>query len=287
MSLPVPTPDPNSAAWNLYIDSQSFNLTGPDGTPVQVSLVDVNRTIYVFLSELAYFGFGVGFNGMLIIVLLILSDRKKARRPIFILNFVCLALNTIRYILDISIVCSQYVYGVGENFLAAIAQYPLSLWVTPNFIAIIFNIILYACILASLIMQVRVVFSAEPRTQLYVTVVLTVGALLAQGCWMAFEIQVVRGFFGVNPAAENNIYPTLYKIVKIIFIIIVGIACLLFLCKLFVTIMRRRRMGFQSFGPLHILFIMFGQCLVIPRKLNISIVWLMNSYILYPRLKSH
>ena len=272
MSSPVPTPDPNSAAWNLYIDSQSFNLTGLDGTQVQLSLVDVNQTTYSLLTQVAMFSFTLGFNGMLLIVLLILIDRKKARQPIFILNFVCLVLNTSRSIIVISIDCSQYVYGIGENFLAAIAQYPFSLYAAPNVIGVIFNMILYACILASLVLQVRVVFSAEPRTQLIVTVILTLGALLAQSCWMAFEIQVLRGLFGVDPAAGHNVYPTLDKIVKIIFIIVVGIACLLFLCKLFVTIKRRRRMGFQSFGPLHILFIMVGQCLVIPRKRNFSII---------------
>jgi pheromone alpha factor receptor len=267
MSSPIPTPDPNSASWNLYVDSQTFNLTALDGTQTQISLVDVNQNTYTLLCQVAFFAFTVGFNGMLVIVLMLLTDRKKARRPIFILNFVCLILNTARNIIAISIVCSQYYYGLGEYFLAAVAQYPLRLYATPNVIEIIFNIILYACILASLILQVRVVFSAEPRTQLVITVILVMGALLAQSCWMAFEIQILQILFGSNPVDEN-VAPTLYKIVKIIFIIFVGIACLLFLYKLFVTVKCRRRLGLQSFGPLHIVLIMCGQCLVAPRNLN-------------------
>jgi hypothetical protein len=203
MSSSVPIPDPNSAAWNLYIDSQSFNLTGLDGTPFQLSLVDVNQTTYTILTQVAMFSFTLGFNGMLLIVLLILSDRKKARRLIYTLNFICLFLNTTRSIIEISIVCSQYVYGIGESFVGAIAQYPFSLIAAPNVIGVTFNIILYACILASLILQVRVVFSAEPRTQLIVTVILTLGALLAQSCWMALEIQLLQSLFGTTPEANN------------------------------------------------------------------------------------
>lgn len=285
MASPIPTPDPNSPAWNLYVDSQTFNLTALDGTQFQTSLVAVNQVTYSLLSQVAFFSFTVGFNGMMIIVLLLLTNRKKALRPIFIFNFVCLVLNCARNIIYISMFCSQYGYGVGENILGAIGQYPLSLYATPNVIGNIFNMLLYASILISLILQVRVVFAAEPRTKLIVTILLTLDALLVQSCWMAFEIQLMRNLFGLAPALYN-LYPTLLKLVQINFIIFVGIACLTFLVKLFVTIKRRRRMGFQSFGPLHILFIMFGQCLIIPRKLNFSIIWLIISSFLYPRLYS-
>jgi pheromone alpha factor receptor len=279
MSSTVPTaPDPNSAAWNLYIDSQSFNLTSLNGTQLQISLVDVNQVTYSLLTQVVMFSFTLGFNGMLLIVLLILIDRKKARQPIYLLNFVCLLLNTTRSIVVISVCCSQYIYGIGEYFLAAVAQYPFSLYATPNVIGIIFNMIMYACILASLVLQVRVIFSGEPRTQLIVTVILAFGALLTQSCWMAFEIKLIQGLFGVDPAADHNALPTLDEIVRIIFLIVVSITCLLFLCKLLVTINRRRRMGFQSFGTLHILFIMVGQCLVIPRKRNFSINLLMKLF---------
>ena len=59
--------------------------------------------------------------------------------------------------------------------------------------------------------------------------------------------------------------------------------CLIFLYKLFNAIRQRRRMGFQSFGPLHILFIMFCQCLVIPRMSSaiFRIVSDLYSYHLY------
>jgi hypothetical protein len=50
--------------------------------------------------------------------------------------------------------------------------------------------------------------------------------------------------FGPNPAAARNIYDTLQEIVEVVFIIVVGIACLIFLNKLYIIIKSRKRMGF-------------------------------------------
>src|SRR5437762_10909355 len=123
MSLPstttIPSPDPSSADWNLYVDNQSFNVTGLDGTPTTLALPDVNNFIYWLISQDAMFGFTIGFTGMLMIVLLMLTTSQKARRPIFIFNFLSLFFLCLREIFWLATGCLQIGYGISENLLGA------------------------------------------------------------------------------------------------------------------------------------------------------------------------
>jgi pheromone alpha factor receptor len=271
----IPTPNPTSAEWSLYVDSQTFNLTFIDGTQVPLSLTDINQFIYIMLSSMAAYGFEIGFTGMLMFVLVILTTGQKARRPIFILNFIALFLSCVRAILQVAARCTQYIYGVGENFLDAANQYSKTSYIPVQLIVdCIINPLLYAAILASLILQVRVVFAAEPRTQQLITLLLSAYALVIVAFWLTFNIYTTKMLFFnfLNDNPDFNLpHPFLYNSVRIMFIVFVGISCLLFIYKLFVTIQRRRRMGFRKFGPLHILFIMFGQCLIIPRTFSFNL----------------
>src|SRR5208282_1180772 len=142
----IPPPDPNSAAWNLYLDSQTFNLTGLDGTPIAVSLTEINAYIYWLVSQVGMWGCTVGITGTSIVVLCILTTSKKARRPIFILNFINLFLLCLLGIFKLGILCSQYNYGVGEVWIGAMTQYPVPFYATPNVFASVIRIILFPTI---------------------------------------------------------------------------------------------------------------------------------------------
>ena len=263
-SVTRPTPNPTSPAWSEYVDNQSFNLTGFNGKTITITLGQVNHIYYRFMCSVVTYGFVVGFTGMLMIVLLILADRKKIRRPIFILNFLCLLLQCLRGIVSLISVLSVNVYGLGILLFGAISQYPLSSYAPKQLVLGLLGITLYPCIFATLILQVRVVFAAEPRTQLIITVVLTILALVIEGFWLTYESIVLHNVYS-DGSGIYTLQPYLYKTFQWSFIGFVSVCCLLFVYKLFHTIRRRRRMGFRSFGPLHILFIMFCQCLIIPR----------------------
>jgi pheromone alpha factor receptor len=261
---PIPSPDPNSPAWNLYIDTQPFNLTGLDGSQVTFTLSDVNANTYFVAAQTAITGFSVGFTGMLMIVLLILTDAKKCRRPIFIVNFINLFLLCLRSVLVLAASLKQEWYGFGEAFFPAYHQYAWGPIRATSTTIYILNIVLYGAILASLIMQVRIVFAAEPRTQMVVTVVLTLVALLIEAFWIYFNVFQFIYLFDPE-SAPSLVAPLAYKFTERGLVAFVGVGCLVFLCKLFLTIQRRRKMGFRQFGPLHILFIMIVQTLLIPR----------------------
>src|SRR6202022_1514708 len=114
MSFPIPTPDPNSAAWSQYLDNQLFNLTGLDGNPVTLSLTDVNASIYYTAATAVAYGFSLGTTGLLAILLILLTDSKKIRRPIIVLNVVCLVLFAIRSVMYSIFACKGFWNNVGE-----------------------------------------------------------------------------------------------------------------------------------------------------------------------------
>jgi len=49
----IPSPDPTSRDWSIYLDNQSFNVTGLDGTPTTISFSEINAYIYQIAAETA------------------------------------------------------------------------------------------------------------------------------------------------------------------------------------------------------------------------------------------
>src|SRR5579859_2207971 len=254
-----PIPDPNSAAWSLYVSTQSFNLTSLDGTPVTMRLTDIDQWIYYNTSEVISYAFAVGFASMLFIILLILSRIEQRRQPVFILNLASLFIIVFRGVVSCIALCASY-RGVGPMLLGAKAQYSPSTW-APYAMTMVLNVLLYSTIISSLILQVRVVFAAEPRTQRLVTFSMTFLGLVFMGIATAFNIRSL-----INTFHRIPFFSWLYKLKEIYFISFVGLSSLLFLYKLSVTILRRRRMNleFQRFGPLQIILIMFLHSLLLP-----------------------
>src|SRR5436189_27001 len=111
----IPTPDLNSPAWSLYLNSQSFNLTTLGGSKITLSLSDIDNFIYRKLAQQAIQTFIIAISALLIIILLFFTTTQKARRRIFIFNFLSLLFVCIRSIFDVINNCSQAGYGVGEN----------------------------------------------------------------------------------------------------------------------------------------------------------------------------
>jgi len=146
----IPSPDPNSSDWSIYLDNQSFNVTSFDGTPTTLAFPEINAFIYAVAAETAWAAFALGFGSMLFIVLLLVTPAAKVRKPIFLLNSLSLFLVAFRSICVVVYLCGSY-DGVGEVFLGAIAQYPRTTW-TANVLQNILSIPIYAIIMISLIL---------------------------------------------------------------------------------------------------------------------------------------
>src|SRR5579859_4668913 len=180
MSSPtIPPVDPASVAWNNYINSQSFNVTGLTGTPVTISFADIDSLAYERVTNGTVAGFAIGFCAQLFIVLLLLTPPNRRRLPIYILNmtslFLLVFLNICR-----AVVYSATYQNAGPQLLHAGAGYGKSTWV-PIVIASVLQPFLYASIMASLVLQTRVVFAAEPITRKVVTILLALAALVEFG----------------------------------------------------------------------------------------------------------
>jgi len=257
----TPAVNPTSVAWSEYVDSQTFNVTGVDGSPMPLTVDEITSFVKSLTRQQAVYGFSLGFCAMLTIVLLLLGDSKKLRRPIYVLNLVTLVLFTFRVILEL-VISTTIGADFGVNFIGGTAQLGSSDLVC-QFIAYTIQPFWYAAIIASLVLQVRVVFAAEPTAQKIVTGVLSISGLAFVGLESYLCIMAIIGDAS-DPTADHPMLDKLIPILEEYFVTYVGVSCIVFLYKLAVTILLRRKMGIKRFGPLQIIFIMFSQCLVVP-----------------------
>lgn len=256
----IPTPDPNDPAWNKYVINQSFNATDLSGNSTEVSFTDLNQIAYENTVQAIFFAFGFGFAMMLLLILLVITPSKQRRQPIYILNVISLSGYSVRALMTLIINCAPY-NAVSVSYFGAIAGWNNDTW-TPLVIQAIAMMVYYVTMSVSLLLQVRVVFAAEPKTQKLVT--FGFGAVcfgFCVLCWVSFINRLVWQF-----SATAELWTQLQNPLEIYFIIYLGICCLAFLYKLGGTILRRRRMGIDvtHFGPLQIIFVMFLQCLIVP-----------------------
>jgi pheromone alpha factor receptor len=118
---------------------------------------------------------------------------------------------------------------------------------------------IYAAIMVTLILQVRVVFSHNKKSQKIATLLLSSAAFLFICLSIARNVVYI---FSISSSFCDPIW--LSKIILPFFIVFLGVCSLIFIRKLIFIIQQRKQLGIIGFGSLHILLIMSCQCLVIP-----------------------
>ena len=252
--------NPSPAQWTQY-PNQSFNLTDIYDDPVTVSLADIRLWMYQSATEVVAYGVAIGLCSTLLIVLitLALDDHSKLRRPIFLLNILSLFLISCRGIVQ-GILVSGPFGGFAQRFLGAPALYPNTA-LALNIISSLTQAALYASILSTLTLQVRVVFSSTKKVQKVITIVLSVAGLAL------FSLELTGSVFYILYIIADIPDPEWLPVtIRTFFVIFVGSCSLIFLYKLSILIHQRRKIGITKVGPLQILFITSCQCLVAPRK---------------------
>jgi pheromone alpha factor receptor len=263
-STSLPPVNPTSAAWNNYVNSQSFNVTSLKGTPITISFPDIDNLSYLRTTTGIVAGFAIGFCAQLFVILVLLTPPDRRRKPIYVLNMTSLFLLVFSNICRATISSSTY-QNAGPQLLGAFFAYGKTTWV-PIVILSVLQPFLYASIMASLVLQIRVVFAAEPATRRIVTVTGTLAALLEFGIATANSVyQIILQY---SYPAIVRVPQWIYRTMRVYFVVFVAVCCAIFLYKLARTIYRRQRMGLdvQRFGPFQIVFVMFCQCLIVPRK---------------------
>jgi len=262
------THDPSSPAWSYYLDNtQSVNLTTLNGSTVTLSLSALNQENYISLVSTLLYGFSLGATFITIIVQFIYWDSKKSKRPLFIVNFLALILQFCRVSIVSVNALQQINYGVGEEFIGAYAQYSHVTWTTV-FITCGLNPIFYGLVLSSLVLQLRAVFATQIHLQIIVTVVASLAAAFVVACWAGWNIDQLIHIWDNNPQMTPDLL--FYDATQAGVTAVVGFTCLILVIKLGLSVVARRKMGAEQFGPIHVLTITFGQCLVIPCILPLS-----------------
>jgi pheromone alpha factor receptor len=259
MSAAVNALNPFDDNWQQNLTIDLFQISGD---PVTISLEEICKWIYVSTVLSLTYAIAIGLCSTLLVVMLFVavSDRTKLRRPIFLLNILSLFLVSLRGILAAALQTGPF-EGFAQVFLDVEA---------PNgdivaglvIVHTLIQLALHASILATLTLQVRVMFSATKRIQKIVTIVMSIAAIVLLSLELSYCVIFIT--FSVN----NSEVPLWMELtIRNFFIIFVSGCSLCFLLKLALTIRQRKGVGIIKFGPLQVLFIMSCQCLVGPRNL--------------------
>jgi pheromone alpha factor receptor len=201
---------------------------------------------------------------MVAIVLLLLSKPDKRRTPIFILNISALTLNFFRMLFATILYNGQIftlrVQFLDDNVYTTVADF------VPLYLYTIITIIWYVIMIVSLIVQVRVVFGAEPKTQKYLTYALGALGVTTMGFVLTYQVTIFKGSLPPTYDSFPDWMSWVGLVGRLLFTITVGISSGIFVAKLLYLIHRRRRMGFKGFGPLQVIVIMGCQCMLVPRN---------------------
>jgi pheromone alpha factor receptor len=261
MSLgPNPHADLFNKTWENEVFRQPFNLTNAYGEVVTFDLGILDSFMRYIGETLIVCGIAFGMCFVLIIVLLLLTKPEKRRTPVFIFNLVSLVLMVLRMLC----MCIQQ-NGPLANLSSSLLFTKL---IPASFIAnqtlyAIFTALWYAITLVSMILQVRVVFSAEPKLQNVVTGSLSLLALATMGTILPPDIETI-----ITTQNLTFILPPWYQALQhaanVTWVVTIGCSSLVFVAKLLYIIARRKKMGFKGFGPLQVITIMAAQCLVVP-----------------------
>lgn len=264
MSVPVPSviPSPNDPVWSEEIASQTVNLTDIFGNVNTFHLSDFDAYNHSVGQALVIFGVNIGMVVTIAIVLLLLTKPEKRRTPIFALNLAGLVLMFFRMLMN-SILDTGPNFTISVAFLSDTSLTPASAFV-PLYIYTFVTIPWYIVIIASLVLQVRVVFGAEPRAQKYLTWALGLLGLATMGFNITGQADVFKGNLAKTGAVDPW-FAWVQETAHILYTITIALASLIFVSKLMYLIHRRQRMGFKGFGPLQVIVIMGAQCLIIPR----------------------
>jgi hypothetical protein len=274
-----------SALYTLHTGSgfkqfpyQPVNLVDIRGQQVTVSLKEIDQWTHAFDIQFVAIGVSLGLSLGLLFVMIgyAILEPKYLRRPIYILSTICLLVVAARAIVNSILTTggfdgfAAFKLGVNPSGQSLLALLVINAFSLP---------VLYATIIATLILQVRIVLSMNKRSQRVVTIALSSIATLLLG------FSIARKRLYINSLTKRG--PKLLwmdRIILLALLVVLGSCAIIFLVKLVHLIRQRRLLGLTGFGVLHILSIMSCQCLIVPSTLPLSLDANGDSCFLFPNL---
>jgi len=250
----------NSTSFDPF--KQSFTLHMADGTPIEITLDDLDSFILYSVQICINYAAQLGASLVLLIVLALLTKPDKRRTPIFVTNTLSLIINFIRNIL----MCLYFTGPFNEAyayFAQDYSQVQRSNYAT-SVAATVLTLLLLACVETSLIFQVRVVCVTLRRA--YRQAILAVSVLVAlMAVAVRFALCVKNSIYIVTLHALTGL-SRLESAANITTTVSICWFCAVFVIKLGIALQQRRKLGLGQFGPMQIIFIMGCQTLIIPGK---------------------
>ena len=239
---------------------QNVTMYNPDGTILPVNIEEVNQ-YRLYSARLGIsFGSQIGASFVLLLVLLLLTRSEKRRSSIFILNALCLLVNSLRCIFSACYLTGNLMHPY--NLLSGFYSFNT----TDLAVSIISNTLSFVVttlVMASLSLQVWVACVTTSNLQrIFIMGVTTAMALVCVGFKFAFMVATHIATLQLVDRGVDKLSAGSW--------ITQAVAILLYSCvftwKLGYAIVQRRRLNILQFGPMQIVFIMGCQTMIIPGR---------------------
>ena len=239
---------------------QSFTLVDANGTPFNVSIPEIDASLFYTAQICADYGAQIGASMVLLVVLLLLTKSDKRTSVIFIINALALLFNLIRMVL-----AAIFFTGPFNETYAALAGDFSRVHAKDKAVSIgatTFTLVVLLCVETSLCLQTRVV--CITLRSVYRNIIFAFSMLIASiAIAFRFALCVKNDILIMQEAGEESI-TWLANATNITATVSICCFCAIFVTKLGVALHQRRKLGLARFGPMQILFIMGCQTLVIP-----------------------
>ncbi|KAA8910115.1 fungal pheromone mating factor STE2 GPCR-domain-containing protein [Sphaerosporella brunnea] len=248
---------------NFNPSKQCITLFYPEGTNTTVPLLALNENRILSLRWTIIFATQIGACGLLCIILGLLTSHQKRKTALFIFNMLALVFAIIRATCAV-----QYYLGPIQDIYSYFAGDFRNVGMAPRWISVTSStagLALQMAIHISLILQLRVVYSASPKLNMFVTFVASTFALASTGMFFVALVQSNKATLALMS------YPGgwLYRSAKIVFAWCISFYCLIFVLKLGHAIRQRRILGLRRFGALQIIFTVGCQTMLIPATFQV------------------
>jgi Fungal pheromone mating factor STE2 GPCR len=257
--------------------NQFLTLTNCSGQLVDIPAADIEAYLQKKALGLTFFALSIGMCAAVLALMIwtrisgatLKQTTPPPPGPITYLSFANVSLVLLEAALSALLLGSNSFGGFTQVFLGCPAPYPV-LRVVVNEILVAVNLLIYATVSVTLLLQVRVVFKTESKkVQAALTTFLATICVLAAGFLIAAFALWTQSL--MQSGTSQALYFRVMLCARTTFVVYVVICSALFMYKIAITIVKRRQAGGQSFRPLQILLIASLQTLLVPsilRSLN-------------------
>ncbi|OLL23185.1 Pheromone P-factor receptor [Neolecta irregularis DAH-3] len=241
---------------------QILNISSPLGYSI-VPLSDIEIYEGTRVHSAALFSALIAAAGIMIIMLAVVTKPAKRKTPVFFMNLASLIALLLSSSLSLSYYLSSWV-GIYVQFTGDFE--PVSKMDQDVSIAgACSRVLLITCIEISLVLQCRIICSTSRKVKFLLTAFAVAIASAVVILWIYLTVLGIQS--GNGPSDQAHLARQIVYSASIYFF------SAIFVSKLVQTIMLRRRLGLEQFGPIQIITIMGCQTMFVPALVTLLDHW--------------